>query len=419
MNIIRTLILLAALMVFQPDKIYSSHEIHPGQYAAKLGYDNPLDSVISFYTGKVNADSIKYFMQQLENFGTRFCLAENRREVAIFIRDRLTGMGYTDTRLDSFLLEYTFMNEQYISWQYNVISTYAGYGSSDSVFILGAHYDSIIYPFESTVFTDAPGADDNASGVAAALEVARIMKTFDYQPKYTLKFVAFGAEELGLKGSWHYANMASQKKENVIAMINNDMISYASNTPEEWTLQIQHYNNSQWLTELTRQIASRYTSLNIVDSQRYIAHSDSWPFYSNGYHAVFLYEGQTTPYYHTTNDRVSGTNPQYAAEMVKVSMGLLVYLNGLGGPVVVSSGEKEKIKLLSAYSGNGTLHMIFEREMPGRKALLFDMTGRLAADPVQASNAYVSTALDLAAGIYVLKITGFETHESHKILIGQ
>lgn len=415
----RLFILLAILFVFQSHRLYSAPGKYPELNTITPWYNSPLDSVISSYTGKVNADSIEYFMQQLENFGTRFCLAENRREVAIFIRDRLTGMGYADTRLDSFLLEFTFMNEQYISWQYNVISTYAGYGSSDSVFILGAHYDSIIYPFESTVFTDAPGADDNASGVAAALEVARIMKAFDYLPKYTLKFVAFGAEELGLHGSWHYANKASQRQENIIAMVNNDMISHATKAPEEWTMQIQYYNNSQWLTELTRQIASNYTSLNIIDTQRYIASSDSWPFYSKGYQTVFLHEDQTTPHYHTINDKVSGINPQYAAEMVKVSMGLLVYLNGLGKPRAVSSAEPDKKDLMRAYSGNGTIQMFFGREMPGRQALLFDLAGRLATDPIPASNPYISTPLNVAAGLYILKITGPGIHESHKLFISR
>jgi Zn-dependent M28 family amino/carboxypeptidase len=50
-----------------------------------------------------------------------------------------------------------------------------------------------------------PGANDNASGVAATLEIARVMKKFNFRPGYTIMFLAFGAEELGLLGSRDFA----------------------------------------------------------------------------------------------------------------------------------------------------------------------------------------------------------------------
>ena len=86
--------------------------------------------------------------------------------------------------------------------------------------IVGAHYDSV--PADSGV-GGGLGADDNASGVAVMLEVAeRITK---YKQEYDLVFVAFGAEEAGLKGSFHYVdNMSEADIARAIAMINFDSL---------------------------------------------------------------------------------------------------------------------------------------------------------------------------------------------------
>ena len=87
-------------------------------------------------------------------------------------------------------------------------------GTSAQEIIVGAHYDS----------TDAgPGADDNASGVAVMLEVAKLVS--EQTTPYTIRFIAFGAEESGLLGSYAYLNQMSQEEfENIIAMIDLDSL---------------------------------------------------------------------------------------------------------------------------------------------------------------------------------------------------
>jgi hypothetical protein len=289
------------------------------------------DSVIASYTGKINPDSIQSYMQALEDFGARFCLAGNRREVAEWIRDKFIAFGYTGAHLDSFQFNRWYAGTWYLTWQYNVIAPYEGYQNPDSIFVLGAHHDAIV-PYSSNPFIIAPGADDNASGVAATLEIARVMKHYGYQPAYTIKFITFAAEELGLHGSWNYANKAANAGKNIICMINLDMVSYCALPENEWKVRIQKYPNSDWFTNLAHQIIQNHTILTAVESTQYIQYSDSWPFYSNGYNAIFFIEDQFTPYYHTVNDLVATTNKHYAAEMTKISLGMLIYLNGTGSP---------------------------------------------------------------------------------------
>ena len=139
--------------------------------------------------------------------GTRFALADNHRDVAMAILRRFQNMGYSDSRLDSFLLDMMYENIRYQQWQYNVIATLQGTTYPDSVCIVGAHYDDNLRTGDP--FLIDPGANDNASGVAAALELARVMRKNNFSPANTIEFIAFGAEELGLYGSKAYAARAN------------------------------------------------------------------------------------------------------------------------------------------------------------------------------------------------------------------
>ncbi len=307
--------------------------------------NNSIDSVIAYYITKINADSAQSYMQSLENFGTRFCLASNRREVATWIRNKFISFGYQDVVLDSFQLNRLWNNILYQTWQYNIICNYPGHQLPQQVYILGAHYDSYV-PSSSNPFLIAPGADDNASGVAAALEVARVMKQFGYVPQSTIRFIAFGAEELGLHGAYDYANKAFAQNMQIKCMINNDMISYDLSGPPNWKLRIQKYSNSQWVTSLATQIALQHTSLGVTESTQYIGSSDSYPFFLKGYPTIFLQENSFTPYYHTVNDLVATTSKNYCAEMIKVSMGMLISQNGLGLATGTNGMEEKPLATL-------------------------------------------------------------------------
>jgi hypothetical protein len=93
--------------------------------------------------------------------------------------------------------------------------------SLDRIYVVSGHYDSrVTDPMNAT--SDAPGANDDASGVAAVMEMARVMSKRNWDA--TLVFIAVAGEEQGLFGSTHWANTAKQKKLNVAGMITNDII---------------------------------------------------------------------------------------------------------------------------------------------------------------------------------------------------
>jgi acetylornithine deacetylase/succinyl-diaminopimelate desuccinylase-like protein len=105
----------------------------------------------------------------------------------------------------------------------NIVATLPGTQpeSRDRIYIVGSHYDSCssnILNFESP----APGADDDASGVAAVLELARVMSHYEFNA--TIVFMAVAGEEQGRYGSAHWAAQAKQRKLNIAGLINNDIV---------------------------------------------------------------------------------------------------------------------------------------------------------------------------------------------------
>jgi hypothetical protein len=105
----------------------------------------------------------------------------------------------------------------------NVVATLRGSQpeSTDRIYVVSGHYDSMCNS-PTDAKCDAPGANDDASGTAAVLEMARVMAKYEFDA--TIVFMAVAGEEQSLLGSTHFAEQAKQKNWNVDAMFTNDII---------------------------------------------------------------------------------------------------------------------------------------------------------------------------------------------------
>ena len=206
------------------------------------------DSIIK-YTTEMKPANVNTYMQDLVNFKTRYATASNHKEVALYLLNKFKSFGYLNAYLDSFTYNST--------WQYNVIAPLQGTTTPDSIYILGAHYDS---NSDRNVQVTAPGADDNASGTAGMMEVARSMKTKGYKPKSTILFIGFAAEDVGLLGSKHYVNDAKATGQKISMMVNFDMISNETSS-SNWTMKVEKYTGSEKITALAKYITNNFSSL--------------------------------------------------------------------------------------------------------------------------------------------------------------
>ncbi|MCL2065109.1 MAG: M20/M25/M40 family metallo-hydrolase [Candidatus Cloacimonetes bacterium] len=265
----------------------------------------------------VNSDSIAWFMQGLEDFETRFAFHPNRFEVSQWIADQFIRFGYTDVELDSFYAVSSGVG----TYQTNVIATLEGAVFPERYVIVGAHHDSINSMGNTMVY--APGSNDNASGVAAVLEIARVMKLHDYQPTSTVRFVTLAMEELGLHGAYHDARKLSGQNKNVAAMINSDMISYS--VSPNWTFRAIRYPGADFLTNLALQKGNDL-QMNITSTTEWNSRSDSWAYHTEGYPAIFFHIGDEDPYYHTGNDTFVNQNILYTEQYIKLIGTVTMYV---------------------------------------------------------------------------------------------
>jgi leucyl aminopeptidase len=284
------------------------------------------DPFITAFVNDLNADSISAWTTQLQNMQPRFMLSENRRTIAVFIRDKFIQLGYPGTQLDSFYLTSYYNDTTYHTWQYNIVASLNGITSADTVYIVGAHYDAILNA--GNPWNNAPGADDDAGGVASLFELARVMKKRNFQPKSTIQFVAFGAEELNMDGSNNFTQKAVMTGKKIKWMLNHDMISYEPSAVQaDWKLNIMDYANSTTLRMDAQRMAGLYTCMGTVNDNTHNQEGDSYNFFLRGYQALFFISYSSTPHYHTLQDLTSNCNFNYCREVTKISCAMLVEQN--------------------------------------------------------------------------------------------
>lgn len=184
-------------------------------------------------TSEISPKNIEAIIRKLVSFGTRHTLSDATSETrgigaarrwiqSEFERYSKESEGALEVTMDEFTQPAGERNPEPVQ-VVNVIATLPGSQpeSRDRMYVVSGHYDSrVTDPMNATA--DAPGANDDASGVAAVMEMARVMSKWKWDA--TLVFMAVAGEEQGLFGSTHWAQMAKENGFNVAGMITNDII---------------------------------------------------------------------------------------------------------------------------------------------------------------------------------------------------
>jgi aminopeptidase YwaD len=395
--------------------------IHNSNLRSQTNVDSLIHSIIS----QVDADSVAHHIQSLQDFQTRFMLAENRYQVADWLYDRFTSFGFTDIERDSFMCHTSFGGGS-TTQQQNIIATLTGTSRPDEVYIIGGHYDSFAY---GSPLTDAPGADDNGSGTSAVLEMARVIMESGYQPEATIKFITFGAEELmlyGDAGCEHYAQNAYNEGMNIQLMINCDMISYNTLPLEDAKVSINYYSGFTYLLEIAIDVTNQFSLITGVTGSLN-QYSDSYPFYEKGFPAVYFEEDQFSPYYHTIDDVITNYDMDYCAEVIKSAGAMLLRYMEMNTPTYIQNEELlvEDFTLYQNYPNpfNPVTNIGFtisEFEFVSLK--IYDILGNEIATLVNEKKqpgTYVVEfhAADLSSGIYFYLLQAGSSIEMKKMIL--
>ncbi len=219
----------------------------------------------------------------------------------------------------------------------NVVAVITGTIRPDEIVMAVAHLDSLS-PAE-TRMTLAPGADDNASGSAAVLTMARIFSRYSFSR--TLRLALFTGEEQGLLGSSVYAAEARARGDTIVAVVNMDMIAWNSpGTTPTLDIHIRPASSAGYTDDLA--LAGIFT--NVVTAYGLSAHltptvhpsgvtaSDHASFWQQGYPAMLLIEDYAwperdfNPYYHTVSDTLQRLDLDYFTAFVKAALGTVAHL---------------------------------------------------------------------------------------------
>ena len=164
----------------------------------------------------------------------------------------------------------------------------------DSFFVIGAHYDHLGKVGKDCYY---PGANDNASGIAMLLDLARYYSLPENQPDYSIAFLAFSGEELGLLGSFYYVEHPAFPLENIKMMLNLDMVGtgetgfafVCGKAFEDEYKKFETLNNENNYAPKMRQGEAS-------------ANSDHYPFYAKGCKTFFIFGMGKSGRYHHPSD---------------------------------------------------------------------------------------------------------------------
>jgi len=186
---------------------------------------------------------------------------------------------------------------------YNLAAFIKGDGSSDEIIVLGAHLDHVGLDPNADLMTMTlrPGADDNASGSAALLEVAQALAP--HKPKHDILFLWFTGEELGLLGSRKYCESPLVPHEQTIAMFNMDMVGRGDTKKISigglWSRPLW----ADFVAAQHKRIKSKLKMDNEQGRDLY-ARSDQYSFHTQDVVALFFFEAdlETNKSYHQPSD---------------------------------------------------------------------------------------------------------------------
>jgi hypothetical protein len=208
----------------------------PGQPNTAQRADHELRSILR----EIDPDRIRHTIETLVGFGTRSTISTQD--------DPQRGIGAARDWIASQFEEFAAMSGGRMTVDVpsyiqpvapripvptrisNVRATLRGSAEPDRIYVVSGHYDSRVTDVLNGT-SDAPGADDDASGTAVSMELARVMAT--RQPRATLVFLAVAGEEQGLFGSNFTASQYAAAKADIQGMLNNDIVG--SSTADDGT----------------------------------------------------------------------------------------------------------------------------------------------------------------------------------------
>jgi bacterial leucyl aminopeptidase len=198
------------------DAIYVREHANKGIFA---DYTINQNELVQEAINNVDQDKIKSTIEKLSSFHNRYYKSKTGVESQAWLKSKWEDLtkGRDDASVDYF---------NHSDWpQPSVILTIKGNENPDEIVVIGGHADSIA-GYWDRAHARAPGADDNASGIATVTEIIRVLVETSFRPAKTIMFMGYAAEEVGLLGSRAIARQFRSNNKTVVGVLQLDMTNF-------------------------------------------------------------------------------------------------------------------------------------------------------------------------------------------------
>jgi hypothetical protein len=335
--------------------IYSFHstggDSHEDDFANKVNHDlsvisipritakSDTDSIAPHHPiDEVHPDNLEKTVRDLASFHTRHTESTFIDDVAYWLTMKLQSICGRGTYVHDFTyipdkadVDSEHRQQPPSYYLKNIVCEKPGL--TNNTIIISAHYDNRMEDINNST-ARAPGADDDASGVSALLEVARILSKIDLE--HSIHFVLFSGEEQGKWGSREYADHIDETDVDLDLLINLDMIGFPSHGTNNFLIEYDNGNavqdndkHSHTVCNFIKGLASRHTNLNATLGV--LGSADYLPFEALGYTVIGFHDDGVTknPNYHKTSDTPDTLDYEYLSSVAKLTLATILSLGEL------------------------------------------------------------------------------------------
>ncbi|ESP94502.1 M28 family metallopeptidase [Pseudoalteromonas luteoviolacea] len=305
----------------QEAKSYLSALAHAHANQPELAYtiDNP--QTVQALMSKVSSTGLDSTVSAMTAFYNRYYTQQSGVDASNWVKQHWTDLARS--RADITVESYGH------SWaQPSVIVTIPGSELIDEIVVIGGHLDSINGSNPSG--GRAPGADDNASGIAVLSEVLKAIVETNYKPKRTVQIMGYAAEEVGLRGSKAIAQDYKSSGRNVVGMAQFDMSGHKGGQYD--IVLITDYTNSAQNTFMSQLIDTYLSTISYGYDRCGYGCSDHASWYQQGFPASFPFESrmrESNRLIHSSND--TEYNAEHSLNFAKLASAYVAELAKTAG----------------------------------------------------------------------------------------
>ncbi len=350
----------------------------------------------------VSVEGIEASLSHLSSYQNRRCDSRHIYNVQDWLAARYNNLEGIDTViLHDFRIEMPGFPEETAD---NVLAIQWGVTKPEEFVICGAHYDSWNGDTADPDTVRAPGADDNATGVAGIWETARLLSRYKFDR--TIIYANWNAEEIGLIGSEAYAKECAENRMDIVGYFNMDMNGYLQEG-SVIHMDVVYVDQDSLLAEMFFDVCHTYfPDMPVRQNWMPYGDSDFSSFNRNGYPALHPFEDvyASSPYIHTRQDvlGLSVNNLEQSRRFAQVNLGAVAHLAGLNN----TSLEENAITSVAIYPNPTKDRVSITAEDGLQRIVVQNLMGQtVEVCTLNGETQHTLHIAHLAPGLYLVSVT--------------